>query len=1303
VENRLLPPKPSIVMQRSALLYVLAAELCAISNGQNRYGINWDFVRFDADAPAASILPRGCTCLATDQKDEACDIFNCDCTCDLAPGRCDPNCCCDPDCSAEQVDGFKGVATFKGKDNTCRADGSNEKSSQLCQSQAEWDKELHKMNNKFRMQVKNPLDLMDPLLCVVADNSESEGTFYGHVGDVSSSIFSTTAAERLYTYRPDSYVVPIQPGWEGFPAGGLLPAAIEGHTSGVLRSIYGGFLSLPAAGYSGACNDFNYARFMLDERSDCTRVFSSLKDECSRSLDVGKLTQSLRVGKNAKAVAAITYGNSVGIRLDTDDVVARKLAVGADGSITSNSKNDVLMNLGENATVETVYVERMTAKVTSVNELQLISSELSLEPRPMQVIMLTSDPMSRRVQQLTLRAVVESSSGNNALALFLVESAKGSLHFTFQQAGSNVSATVDGNLTAVALQDFLAVANVSVGTAMVEVVKTGPMVLEQKPVYPPPACCPCANSTNSSSSAANGTASTNISGTNCCPCTNGTAVSSYPASCSNGAKDGDETDEDCGGNCAGCAEGLKCNVDRDCGTSANITLICKEVIVGVAKLCMQDDKPEERGKICPEGAIICEYTVEAKWTVTADYDATPFAVGWEPYADPAFAPTFAPTTLPTAAPTATPTISNATNAPTDTPTDAPTDAPTNAPTNAPANMTNHTAPSSGAVTTNGTNSSSTNSSNSSASNPAAIEWLAFADVLVRPGVQGVGGSFTLGSGASKSVPIPTNASAATVKSAVEELMRTNVTVVRRDVYDATYAPIVPADSSNGTNTSAVAVAGAVMTGRTFRGFAWDVIFVHSMPPVAPLVLDGTSITGSNTNLTLNKTALGNVIGGTWNVFFKATSAALPWDAASDEVAAAVNSISQGVTVRMVTRSQNNRTGAFDWLIEFEGAAPGLLVVLTDKLTGVFGVEGKMKVTQKRAGQKGEDGLERTARCINAVVGVKYHVRYDVDFQVTDVTASVVVGNITANTTERGYTEMKSVGPPQYSLQQEYAVEYSSSSAPVPSPAPTPTVAPFSGNPGYQKGKPVRAGVLAQQTTDTGAKVAIAERVGGLSVEGQGSNGVCAEDMASSGSPVLVGFGEDMRLGCSLELNLTQLQAHCTGQAGAEGQLPWALNLTESHLASFGNSRATDAGAWVDVSGHEKAVADGGTGASWHALTGTCANAVTGVHLKVLYAPVGAIENPQYKIIGSQVEYIRDSMRFRLRDERAKQAFVLSTTVSFIRYNEQQQRDAVPTKIPFDFSLPNIFRPFQSSSAGRPQLSTPFLCIAVMAASLLTAI
>lgn len=58
---------------------------------------------------------------------------------------------------------------------------------------------------------------------------------------------------------------------------------------------------------------------------------------------------------------------------------------------------------------------------------------------------------------------------------------------------------------------------------------------------------------------------------------NGTTVGNLPPEqCSNGVKDGDETDEDCGGQCDGCDEGSMCINDEDCLSKNCDNEVCQE-------------------------------------------------------------------------------------------------------------------------------------------------------------------------------------------------------------------------------------------------------------------------------------------------------------------------------------------------------------------------------------------------------------------------------------------------------------------------------------------------------------------------------------------------------------------------------------------------------------------------------------------------------------------------------------------------------------------------------------------------------
>ena len=54
-------------------------------------------------------------------------------------------------------------------------------------------------------------------------------------------------------------------------------------------------------------------------------------------------------------------------------------------------------------------------------------------------------------------------------------------------------------------------------------------------------------------------------------CLNGVCAA---AACDDGIKNGDETDTDCGGSCGTCAVGLSCNLNADCSTDSCIDYLC---------------------------------------------------------------------------------------------------------------------------------------------------------------------------------------------------------------------------------------------------------------------------------------------------------------------------------------------------------------------------------------------------------------------------------------------------------------------------------------------------------------------------------------------------------------------------------------------------------------------------------------------------------------------------------------------------------------------------------------------------------
>ncbi len=102
-----------------------------------------------------------------------------------------------------------------------------------------------------------------------------------------------------------------------------------------------------------------------------------------------------------------------------------------------------------------------------------------------------------------------------------------------------------------------------------------------------------------------------------------------PVSCTNGIKDGDETDVDCGGRCAPCGVGQGCGVDAGCATGTCLAgVCCKAVtddrstgqIAGTANVCCVTSDEVPVGKtMCGTGVnYSCSYaTVDASPCVHA--------------------------------------------------------------------------------------------------------------------------------------------------------------------------------------------------------------------------------------------------------------------------------------------------------------------------------------------------------------------------------------------------------------------------------------------------------------------------------------------------------------------------------------------------------------------------------------------------------------------------------------------------------------------------------------------------------------
>lgn len=133
-----------------------------------------------------------------------------------------------------------------------------------------------------------------------------------------------------------------------------------------------------------------------------------------------------------------------------------------------------------------------------------------------------------------------------------------------------------------------------------------------------------------------------------------------------------------------------------------------------------------------------------------------------------------------------------------------------------------------------------------------------------------------------------------------------------------------------------------------------------------------------------------------------------------------------------------------------------------------------------------------------------------------------------------------------------------------------TTSPRSGNPGYLVGKPVLSGSM---NTSTAGEYFIDDQVEAgrkLTLFVPGSNGKCDFNARAARSPIL--FGENVKLGCSVYLNRTEISQSCTSLKNKSFQMLNGVQfqqMTENYVATFGNSQPNQTWDWVKVSNENK--------------------------------------------------------------------------------------------------------------------------------------
>ncbi|XP_072368154.1 tectonic-2 isoform X2 [Scyliorhinus torazame] len=253
-------------------------------------------------------------------------------------------------------------------------------------------------------------------------------------------------------------------------------------------------------------------------------------------------------------------------------------------------------------------------------------------------------------------------------------------------------------------------------------------------------------------------------------------------------------------------------------------------------------------------------------------------------------------------------------------------------------------------------------------------------------------------------------------------------------------------------------------------------------------------------------------------------------------------------------------------------------------------------------------------CENMILGAEYVFRWKGN-TISNVTLLVTVGNVPLNSPA--------------ALTQRFSVTFINSVTDHP-----PNVT-WSGNPGYQIGKPV-LGAFENGKTLQKAPVNIWQPVG---------NGLCSSAQTTS-----VLFGKDAISGCMLRLSVDNF-ANCTDLRSIVYK--GLLNLVPGNISRRGNSNPTDLTEWVPL----YKVSPTMSSSTEEVLNGLCTGIPANLKLWFFTAVIGAIEGvPQREILASEVNFSTVTWQINCgggntefcQNRSLSQPFWVTTSVHFIQ-------------------------------------------------------
>lgn len=293
----------------------------------------------------------------------------------------------------------------------------------------------------------------------------------------------------------------------------------------------------------------------------------------------------------------------------------------------------------------------------------------------------------------------------------------------------------------------------------------------------------------------------------------------------------------------------------------------------------------------------------------------------------------------------------------------------------------------------------------------------------------------------------------------------------------------------------------------------------------------------------------------------------------------------------------------------------------------------------------------TGVCTNSLVSLQYR-----------ITASRDTGTLSA---VDAYLEVADVSDTVTEVSVTYAADFEDGSS---------VERELSGRPGYLTGKPV---LVAD-----GDGTTLELRRNGMKLLGVGSKGEC--DATADGASLL--FGEALEASCTMTKDYTTLSEYCTDTDWKTLPMIAALGLdlessVVAYLGEFGDSHPEATDDWVDMT---LDLPTAGLTMSWDATNGQCSNMLSGIHVKILTADVGAVLMPIRKIIGAQIVLTSQTVKPRRcpLGVACDTAVVVRATTEFVVLpNDGRTFDYVPPMPTIIPALPHdLFYPFHLDSS-----------------------